>query len=95
VVYRLVGSAEGQIDRILIDSAGQFGFEAAARYHRLMLAAMEAISIAPDRGGSRAVRQLSGVRLIRCDSPVTWWSANTALCSHAIWSCIGLAATAL
>jgi hypothetical protein len=43
MVYRLVGRAEHQIDRILLASASEWGIKAAGRYHRSMLAAMAAV----------------------------------------------------
>jgi plasmid stabilization system protein ParE len=36
--YRLLGAAEDDIDRILLRSAREWGFDAAARYDRLMRA---------------------------------------------------------
>ena len=61
--YRLVGTAEDQIDRILFESARQFGIEAATRYHQLMLAAMTAVADSPLRPGTRAVARVPGVRV--------------------------------
>ncbi len=37
--FRLVGHAENRIDALLLDSAKRWGIPAAARYHRLILAA--------------------------------------------------------
>jgi len=61
--YRLVGPAERQIDRILLDSARQWGVHAAARYHRLILAAMDAVGEYPNRLGARDVPQVKGLRV--------------------------------
>ena len=36
--FRLVGRAEERIDAFLLESARQWGIDAAARYHQLMLA---------------------------------------------------------
>ena len=61
--YRLVGTAEGQIDRILLESARGFGIQAAGRYHSLMIAAIAAIAESPFYPGSRPVRRVAGVRV--------------------------------
>jgi plasmid stabilization system protein ParE len=58
--YRLAGPAEDQIDRILLESARKWGVEAAARYHRLILAAMSAVGDTPTRPGARAVSRVTG-----------------------------------
>ena len=63
MAYRLVGAAESQIDRVLLESALEFGIDASARYHRLMLATMTAIADSPERLGSRAVHRVAGVRV--------------------------------
>ena len=55
--------AERQIDRILLESAREFGIDAAARYHRLMLVTMAAIADMPGRLGSRAIHPVAGVRV--------------------------------
>jgi toxin ParE1/3/4 len=62
VPYRLVGRAEERIDAILLESARQWGIEAAGRYNRLILAAMAAIGDSPGILGSREVVRLAGVR---------------------------------
>ena len=63
MTFRLVGVAERQIDRILLESAREFGIDAAARYHRLILVTMAAIADTPGRLGSRAVHPVVGVRV--------------------------------
>lgn len=50
--YRLVGHAEDQIDAILLESARRWGVPAAARYHRLVLAAAAALGDADNISGS-------------------------------------------
>ena len=62
MTYRLVGTAEGQIDRILFESAREFGIDTAARYHRLILATMAVVADSPERLGSRSVHRVTGVR---------------------------------
>jgi toxin ParE1/3/4 len=66
--YRLVGPAERQIDRILLDSARQWGIDGAARYHRLMLAAMDAVGESPARPGARDVPRVKGLRVFHLRS---------------------------
>lgn len=61
--YRLVGSAGDQIDRILLDSARRWGFEAAGRYHRLMLAVFAAMGASPALPGSRNVPRVNGLQV--------------------------------
>jgi toxin ParE1/3/4 len=62
VPYRLVGRAAGRIDEILSDSAQRWGIDAAARYHRLILAAMAKVGESPDLPGSREIPQVAGLR---------------------------------
>ncbi len=59
--YRLVGRADERVDTVLLDSARKWGIEAAARYNRLLLAAMEAITANPVLLGSHPVPGLPGV----------------------------------
>ena len=47
VPFRLVGAADAQIGKILVESEAEWGFEAAIRYGRLILAAMTAIGESP------------------------------------------------
>lgn len=61
--YRLVGRAAHQIDRVLLESAQEWGIEAAARYHRLILAAMAVAGDFPGRPGSRDIRRIAGIRV--------------------------------
>ena len=62
--FRLVGRAEERIDEILLDSARRHGIEAAARYHRLILAGMVALGDSPVLPGSREVGRLAGLRTL-------------------------------
>jgi toxin ParE1/3/4 len=55
LTYRLLGGAEEDIDRILLRSAREWGFEAAARYDRLMRAVFSAVGASPALPGSRDV----------------------------------------
>ena len=59
--YRLVGHAEDRIDVILLESARRWGVPAAARYHRLILAAAGAIGEADSLPGSREIHRLGGI----------------------------------
>jgi toxin ParE1/3/4 len=68
ISYRLVGPAEHQIDRILLESARQRGIEAAVRYHRLILAAMGAVGESPGRPGARDVPRVKGLRVFHLRS---------------------------
>jgi toxin ParE1/3/4 len=61
--YRLAGGAEDQIDRIILESARQWGIEAAARYHRLMLSAFMALGDSPALLGSRDLPGMPGIRV--------------------------------
>ena len=60
--YRLIRSAEDDIDRILLGGAAEWGLAAAARYNRLMLTTFAALGAVPDLRGSRAVPGVAGVR---------------------------------
>jgi toxin ParE1/3/4 len=62
MAYRLVGRAEDQIDRILLASASEGVIEAAARYHRLMLAAMAAVGDNSVLPGSRNIPRVAGLK---------------------------------
>jgi toxin ParE1/3/4 len=62
LTYRLLAGAEGDIDRILLRSAEEWGVPAAERYHRLMLAVFAMIGARPDTPGSQAVEIVAGVR---------------------------------
>ena len=60
--YRLVGHAEDRIDAILLGSARRWGVPAAARYHRLILTAADAIGEAADSlPGSREIHRVGGI----------------------------------
>lgn len=60
MTYRLLGGAEEDIDRILLRSAREWGFEAAGRYDRLMRAVFSAVAAFPALPGSQDV---AGVRM--------------------------------
>jgi toxin ParE1/3/4 len=62
VPYRLVGRAGDRIDTILLETARQWGIEAAGRYHRLILAALAIVGDFPDTPGSRSLPRPPGVR---------------------------------
>ena len=62
VPFRLVGAADAQIGKILEESEAEWGFEAAVRYGRLILAAMTAIGESPDLPGSRSIPRVREVR---------------------------------
>jgi toxin ParE1/3/4 len=66
--YRLVGRAEDQIDAILLESADRWGIDAAARYNRLIIAAMTVVGESPALAGSRAVPKVTGVRTLHLRS---------------------------
>jgi len=62
VPYRLVGHAEQRIDDIVLESARQWGLEAAGRYHLLILAAIAVVGDRPNTPGSREIPRIPGVR---------------------------------
>jgi toxin ParE1/3/4 len=66
--YRIVGRAEDRIDAILLESAGRWGIDAAARYNRLIIAAMTAVGDSPALPGSREVPNVAGVRVLHLRS---------------------------
>jgi len=68
VPYRLVGHAEDRIDVLLLDSAKRWGIPAAARYHRLILAAAAIAGENPTFAGSREAPRLPGVRTLHLRS---------------------------
>jgi toxin ParE1/3/4 len=68
VPYRLAGRAEDRIDAILLESARRWGIDAAARYNRLIIAAMTAIGASPVLPGSRDVPKVAGVRALHLRS---------------------------
>ncbi len=45
--YRLVGRADDRIDALLLESARAWGIEGAARYNRLLVAAMNVLATCP------------------------------------------------
>ena len=61
MAYRLTGTAEDQIDALLLDSARGYGLEAAGRYGQLILTAMGALGENPRMTGSVEVPRLCGV----------------------------------
>jgi toxin ParE1/3/4 len=60
--YRRVGHAEDRIDAVLLESARREGVDAAARYNRLIIAAMTAVGGRPALPGSREIPKVAGVR---------------------------------
>lgn len=60
--YRLLRTAEDQVDHIVLASAREWGIEAAGRYHRLMLAVFAALGASPDLRGSYEIGKVAGVR---------------------------------
>ena len=60
--YRLIRSAEDDIDRIVLAGAAEWGLATAARCNRLTLATFAALGAVPDLRGSRAVPGVAGVR---------------------------------
>ena len=62
MVHRLTRAAEQQIDTLLLDSARNFGLEAASRYSELIRAVMVALGKEQDLIGSVPVPRLEGVR---------------------------------
>ena len=63
MIYRLLGGAEADIDRILSRSAAEWGISAADRYHRSMLTVFAMLAGNPDRLGASIVERVPGVRV--------------------------------
>jgi toxin ParE1/3/4 len=61
MAWRFAGRAEDRIDQVVLESARHWGIEAAARYNRLIFAAMDVIGETSALPGSRPVSGLSGV----------------------------------
>lgn len=61
MAYRLTRAAEDQIDALLLDSARNYGLEAAGRYGQLILTAMAALGDDPRMVGSIEVPRLQGI----------------------------------
>ncbi len=61
--YQLLGGAEADIDRILLQSAQSFGIDAAERYNLLIRTAFALVGDMPGRIGSRDVAAIAGVRV--------------------------------
>ena len=61
--YRLVGHAEDRIDQVVIDSARQFGLDAAVRYNKLILTALTVVGSTPFLAGSKTVPRARGLRV--------------------------------
>jgi toxin ParE1/3/4 len=68
VPYRLVGHAADRIDDILFVSAQQWGIEAAARYHRLILLAAAAVGETPALPASRDIPHVADLRYLHLRS---------------------------
>ena len=62
MAYRLTAAAEHQIDEILLQSARNYGLDAAGRYGALILAVVEALGDKPDSPGFVELPRLRGVR---------------------------------
>jgi len=63
VHYRLVGHAESRIDQVVMDSARQFGLDAAVRYNKLILTALTVVGTTPHLAGSKTVPRVPGLRV--------------------------------
>ncbi len=61
--YRLLGGAEDDIDRILLQSARQWGIDAARRYDLLIRAVFSVVGDDPALPGHQAVAKVPGVRV--------------------------------
>jgi len=61
MAWRFAGRAEDRIDEVVMESARRWGVETAARYNRLIFAALEAIGNSPALPGSRPVSNLPDV----------------------------------
>jgi toxin ParE1/3/4 len=61
MVWRFAGRAGDRIEEVVMASAQRWGIEPAARYNRLVFAALEAIGDSPALLGSRPVPHLPGV----------------------------------
>jgi plasmid stabilization system protein ParE len=59
--FRLVGSAEAEVTRIILESAERFGEETAERYELLILTAFAALGEFPARPASREVEGAPGM----------------------------------
>lgn len=68
MAYRLVGHAQDRIDAALFESATRWGLEAADRYTRLVMAAMNLVGDTPLTTGSREVPGVPGVRTLHLRS---------------------------
>ena len=62
MTYRLLAGADDDIDRILFNSAAEWGIEAAGRYDRLILVAFNIVGAAPDTLGALQIDGVPGVR---------------------------------
>jgi toxin ParE1/3/4 len=63
VSYRLLGGAEDDIDRILLQSARRWGIDAARRYDLLIRAVFNVVGDDPALPGHQAVAKVAGVRV--------------------------------
>lgn len=61
MAWRFAGRCESQIDDIVLESARRWGIEAAARYNRLIFAAIEAIGDSPAFPGARPIPEIEGI----------------------------------
>ena len=62
--WRFAGRSESRIDDVILESARRWGIETAARYNRLIFAALEAIGDPPALPGYRPVPGVEGVRAL-------------------------------
>jgi toxin ParE1/3/4 len=68
MAWRFAGRAEEQIDEVVLASARKWGIEAAARYNRLIFAAIAALGEAPALPGSRPLPEFDSVRSLHLRS---------------------------
>jgi len=64
MAWRFAGRSESRIDDVVLESARRWSIETAARYNRLIFAALEAIGDSPALPGYRPVPGVEGVRAL-------------------------------
>jgi len=72
--YRLLVGAEDDIDCILLQSAREWGIEAAGRYDQLMRAVFAVVGASPTLPGSQEVSTVVGVRAY----PLSGWAVASS-----------------
>ena len=94
MAWRFAGRSESRIDDVVLESARRWGIETAARYNRLIFAALEAIGDSP-RCPATARSPASKV-CVCCTSvtPDAWSRGSSKSGSHGTWSSIGWLPTA-